>query len=634
MNRIWTMDLRIIAGTILFIAALLFALGRMPGGIGGTGITVQPGGIGGTGIFGRIDKFGSIWVNDVEIHYPDDMLVSKRAGDKTTGDLALGQVVAVVTDDISGRIEARSIRIIEEVVGPVQAKINASGEVELTVLGQSVRLSPDTVMALPMDDLQKNDMVLAVSGFRDENGIIFATRLVSVAKDSPQHVRGIVSDPDDSGFSVGALRIDSKDVTYEKGNIIIVDGQFVDGSFKVAAIEVQPALPFPKSVAAISVQGIYTTDENGKSHVSGVALQETGDVSGRDSDQPQKNRVIVTGLLDSSGDMSKIDVKTIGMTTSEKPGQNEPLQSDNLITDILPLGTIIKELDKSEDTVENAGNAAREAEDAAEDGAKAAEEAEEGTTREAERAAQDAVEEAEKAAQEATKEAERAAQDAVKDAEDAAQDEAEDAAQDEAEDAAQEEAEDAAQDEAEDAAQDEAEDAAQDEAEDAAQDEAEDAAQEEAEQAAQEEAEQAAQEEAEDAAQDEAEDAAQDEAEQAAQEEAEQTAQEEAERAAQEEAEQAAQEEAERAAQEEAEQAAQEEAEQAAQEEAEQAAQEEAERAAQEEAERAAQEEAERAAQEEAERAAQEEAEQAAQEEAERAAQEAAEDAAAEDPVP
>ncbi len=539
MNRIWNLDLRIvIVGSTLFIAALMFALGRMPGGIGGTGIAVQPGGIGGTGILGRIDKFGSIWVNGVEIHFPDDMIIAQRDGDSTTDNLALGQVVAVVAVETSGHTQARSIRIIEEVVGPLQETRNSDGQVELTVLGQSVRLRHDTVMALPMEDLQENDTIVIVSGFRGGQGVIYATRLALADDVSTYHVRGQVSNIDDSGFSIGALRVNAKDDTLREGNIVVVGGHLTEGRFIASAVEAQATLPFPETIENISIQGIYITGEDGKSQINGVAFQGSAEVEG----DGRGSIAIVTGSLDNPQDKPEIIASTIRIIAQDETSRNDPLPSENVEEEAKETEDDAKEAirlledaeeaqareidEASHDAEDAARAAAKEAEDtaeaevkAAEDAARDAEDAVKETTKDAEDIAEaeakeveDVVHEAEDAIEKEVKEAEDAARDEVKAAEDFAEDEAriaaEEAAAQEAEAEAAHDAERAARDAAEDetglAAEEEARLAAEEEAAHDAEQAARDAAEDEARLAAEEEARLAAEEEARLAAEEEA----------------------------------------------------------------------------------------------------------------------------------
>ena len=120
MNSLSLNNPRKLAFFALVIVSVLFALSRMPGGIGGTGISGSPGGIGGTGIYGRIDAFGSIWVNGVEIFYEEDQNVIRQGRDGLPERLSIGQIVAVVIDEQTGRAEAKSLEIIEEVSGLIE----------------------------------------------------------------------------------------------------------------------------------------------------------------------------------------------------------------------------------------------------------------------------------------------------------------------------------------------------------------------------------------------------------------------------------------------------------------------------------------------------------------------------------
>ena len=693
MNGAWLIDRRVIVGTFLFIAALIFGLSRLPGGIGGTGITHQPGGIGGTGIFGRIDGFGSIWVNGVEIHYPDGMLVKERSGDGSTNGLAIGQIVAVVTNTTSGRTEAQSIRVVEEVVGPVQTTKKTNGQTELMILGQKVRLTPDTIIALPAGELQKQDAVLTVSGFRDAKGVIYATRLAPADKKSEYHVRGLASKVDKSGFSIGTLRIDAKGGMLKEGNTVVVDGHLIKDNLTASGVEVQRALPFPEAISSVSVQGIYTTDGAGLSHVGGIPLPRTAGISGS-SDHLRPKIVIVTGVLDKADITPNIKIETIQLKAPEKPNIENPNPLNSPLSDMTPdvlepnnieqgdsQGLVgqsedVKNIIEVKEEVAKEVNAVVQeaAEQVGEETKGAIEPSEiesiinepaenideisqstalpEGVAGDADKEAGDYAETSGQAAGQAATEAtenasghaaeeasghaaEEASSHATEEAsshasEEAAKHASEEAAKHASEEAAKHASEEAAKHASEEAAKHASEEAAKHAAEEAAQQSTEEAAKQVAKQSAEEAAKQAAEEAAKKSAEEAAKQSAEEAAKQAAEEAAKQSAEEAAKQSAEEAAKQSAEEAAKQAAEEAAKQAAEEAAKQAAEEAAKQAAEEAAKQAAEEAAKQAAEEAAKQAAEEAAKQAAEEAAKQAAEEAAKQAAEEAAKQAAEE----
>jgi hypothetical protein len=201
----------------IFVIGLLFAFSRMPGGIGGTGITSAPGGIGGTGIFGRIDGFGSIWVNGVEVFYDEQQNVIRQGRDGLPDRLKIGQIVAVVINEDTGRAQAQSIEIIEEVNGSVESL----GEGEFIILGQRVILSDLTII----EDELVNGKQIAVSGFRHPDGSIIASYVRKPLMDGEVSLRGAVSRIEKGRYWVGEQEVALIGEDVNVGQIIEVRGR-------------------------------------------------------------------------------------------------------------------------------------------------------------------------------------------------------------------------------------------------------------------------------------------------------------------------------------------------------------------------------------------------------------------------
>jgi len=193
------------------------ALPQQPGGgLGGTGVTAddqergiggtgrqlagEGPGIGGTGIIGTITAFGSIWVNDLEVHYPSGVPVTLFDGMGRTRDLRVGQVVEVEAHERNGRLEARGITVRHAVAGPVTSIDRAGGG--LVVLGQRVRIPEGDPL---FDSLEVGDRI-AVSGLRDAEGRVIASRLDTPPAGVPGFVRGTLDAVDADGLVVGGQR--------------------------------------------------------------------------------------------------------------------------------------------------------------------------------------------------------------------------------------------------------------------------------------------------------------------------------------------------------------------------------------------------------------------------------------------
>lgn len=243
----------------LLIVSLLFALSRMPGGIGGTGITGTPGGIGGTGIYGRIDAFGSIWVNGVEIFYEEDQVVVRQGRDRMPENLKLGQIVAVVIDEETGRANARSIEIIEEVNGPIEGL-----EIDkFEVLGQKIILTDDTIIE---GDLI-NGSQFTVGGFRAADGTIVASRIAPPLINGEIALRGTVNRISNDGYWVGDQEIIQDDITVDVGQMVEIRGRLNREGPERPVVMVESfvsrgPLPFYQMPERISYQGVI--NDNGE----------------------------------------------------------------------------------------------------------------------------------------------------------------------------------------------------------------------------------------------------------------------------------------------------------------------------------------------------------------------------------
>lgn len=234
----------------LIIASVLFAYSRMPGGIGGTGITGAPGGIGGTGIYGRIDGFGSIWVNGVEIFYDEDQIITRQGRDGLPDSLKIGQIVAVIIDEETGRAEAQSIEIIEEVNGPIEQ----ISDDQLTILGQKIILTDDTII----DGTLEIGEQWAVNGFRAPDGTIVASRIDKPLIEGELSLRGAVSRSENGKVWINEQELEIQGEEIIVGNTIEVRGRlgaerrrFIINNIK------KRRLPFDRRPARISYQGAF-----------------------------------------------------------------------------------------------------------------------------------------------------------------------------------------------------------------------------------------------------------------------------------------------------------------------------------------------------------------------------------------
>lgn len=168
-------------------------------GIGGTGQSLRGGdedqGIGGTGIFGTIQRFGSIYVNDRHITYSEDTPVFMDGVRAEISSMKIGHVVRVVLDETGQEAAARLINITSEVIGRVETvRVD-----RIVVLSQVIELSK----GITKPPLRKG-MTVAVHGIRKTDGIIVASRIDARKSGTKAMLRG-VAEQDGGRMKVGNL---------------------------------------------------------------------------------------------------------------------------------------------------------------------------------------------------------------------------------------------------------------------------------------------------------------------------------------------------------------------------------------------------------------------------------------------
>ena len=188
-----------IVATALVVSALIVACG------GGGGGSVAGGGIGGTGITsGTVTGFGSVFVNGIEFEtdgasrdVDDEIDISNGFDDDTV--LGIGMVVTIYgtvnTDGVTGTAE--TIEYDNDVEGPVAAVPveDLDGVTKsFAIFNITVVVDRNSTVFVKTDygSLAKNDL-LAVSGYFDADGRLFATRVEKQPDGSNVEIKGAVS---------------------------------------------------------------------------------------------------------------------------------------------------------------------------------------------------------------------------------------------------------------------------------------------------------------------------------------------------------------------------------------------------------------------------------------------------------
>lgn len=215
-------------------------------GMGGTGLMAESG-LGGTGIIGEITGFGSIFVNGVEVEISGDtrlMVDGERVGQHA---FARGEVVAVRVVPRQRLQLAVELYLRHEVIGPVQHVDPALRQ--FVVLGQTVQL--DTRR------MPQPGQAVAVSGFRDAQGVIHAT-LVRPETSTRLLLVGEVQQRGRDWY-VGAQRLRlATGMQLRAGQRVRLRGRLQAGIFRVTRHETLPALPFKQPLQRLIWQGFVT----------------------------------------------------------------------------------------------------------------------------------------------------------------------------------------------------------------------------------------------------------------------------------------------------------------------------------------------------------------------------------------
>ncbi|MDX2222089.1 MAG: DUF5666 domain-containing protein [Rhodospirillaceae bacterium] len=281
--------------------------GPKPGdGIGGTGVNgtavadggVSGDGLGGTGVLGTISGFGSIIVNGLELEYDRDTAVETDGRPASLEDLKVGQVIQGVARLRGKELYLDSVEMLHAVTGPIEA-IDHDREA-LTVLGQKVRvnLGGDKAAVDNFKTLTVGDMV-SISGLRQPDGVIVASRVDQRPDDGRLIVRGLADAVTADSVTIGGLTIAlGKDVTVSpvaKGGRVFASGRVINGAFVPDVVIGSAALPFDADVKDVSIEAYAPAAANGTSGliVDGIAVDGAALPAGTAAG----DRVVITGRV-------------------------------------------------------------------------------------------------------------------------------------------------------------------------------------------------------------------------------------------------------------------------------------------------------------------------------------------------
>lgn len=261
-------------------------------GIGGTGSEAD-GGIGGTGIVGVITGFGSICVNNIEVHFFTDTpieLDGKHIGSEA---LSIGQVVAVRAAGGERELFAKNIHVYHQISGPVTS-IDVNGN-RMKVMGQNVSMSTSQ-----LNGMQVGQWV-NVSGLRKVDGSLVATRVDPTSVQKSAQVTGQLERKGNQYYIDGTKLSGLTKINQDMSKDARVTGTWDGNALNVRDVTVGPVSNLLQRVDKFVVQGYINTDlSHGKMMLNGqqMSINSNTQIKGNGSKAiTANNPVVVQGQV-------------------------------------------------------------------------------------------------------------------------------------------------------------------------------------------------------------------------------------------------------------------------------------------------------------------------------------------------
>lgn len=264
------------------------------GGSDGTG--KMPGGSGGTGIMGTITAFGSICVNGLEIDFDSSTTLRHNAIPVHLSALALGQVVAIDANGPESRLTARHILILDALQGPVTRLDPRHGV--LYVMDQPIIINDTTRPNGPvtLGALQLNNLV-RVSGFRDVDGIVHATRLEPVSHLKEHSAVGTLQRAASGAWNLSGLPLHATNhrLSTSAGETALVRGRWNGQQLVVRQVEIDPLPSLLEEDARVIAEGLVLEHQDPlKLRISNFDIDLTPQTQISDTDS---SRLLAKGRL-------------------------------------------------------------------------------------------------------------------------------------------------------------------------------------------------------------------------------------------------------------------------------------------------------------------------------------------------
>ncbi len=273
-------------------------------GIGATGVSaaLDPEGIGGTGIVGEITALGSIVVAGVSVDVSESTQVERAGQMLDVSELAVGHVVAVHAQSGARGLQARKIRMLDALVGPIAAiELNTN---TVTLLGQRLTVDPARVRSGSGSGLGalSIDQRVRVSGLWKADGALRVTRIEPADAAEPDAVFAPISAASAERLSVGALDIAATSTpAVSVGDWIEAQGK-ADGS-QLRATRIRSADVFDERMARVFVDGYVSVTADRKLRIGPVktGVDAASDLHGRVLRAVRERTRVTAGALARDG---------------------------------------------------------------------------------------------------------------------------------------------------------------------------------------------------------------------------------------------------------------------------------------------------------------------------------------------
>ncbi|MBL1320796.1 MAG: hypothetical protein COA63_007005 [Methylophaga sp.] len=286
------------------------AVARENSGIGGTGSPIQQAGV----IIGTITGFGSICVNGIEIHYTSDTPLHRDDQLVTTDNsFAIGQVVAVSVFGTGNEVTATEMHILHTVTGPVSSIDIANNEME--ILGQSVQLPTNSDRINANSGVQIGDYI-EVSGLRNHQGNIIASRINEISPTSTVSIIGPISEISATNFKIQELTINAAAPQGASlGQEVQATGVLNGDGLTPNTLSLAKENELTANVGGlVSIEG-YINKTTDSFKISGRAIDVPSSLQNDITKIAEHQRVIITGQLGENNviilDHLLVDVPTI-----------------------------------------------------------------------------------------------------------------------------------------------------------------------------------------------------------------------------------------------------------------------------------------------------------------------------------